>query len=87
LRVAQIGIYILPEEFAEFRRLAPGDAHFAVPYLEWHRLHNATPHQVTVRVGEFRAYCVQIGEQPSFHALAAFAAKIARDEQAGSGKR
>lgn len=78
--MARIGIYIEPDEYAEFALLAPQDAHFAVSYREWLRRESAAPRQVTVRLREFRAYCVQIAEKPSFEVLAAFAAKKAREE-------
>lgn len=78
--MARVGIYIEPNEYAEFGRLAPQDAHFMVSYREWLRRESAAPRQVMVSVREFSAYCLQIAATPSFEALAALAERKAREE-------
>ena len=65
--------------------MLPGAKAFAKTYANWldESFKGVPPVKVvTVHPKEFSLYCLQIGQQPSLHALNAFAAKKARDEAA-----
>ena len=75
----RIGIRILPQDFEGFRALAPADEEFARGFEEWQKRHAIGTRQVTVRPSEFAEFCRCIGQPPSFDALAAYAAAIAKE--------
>jgi hypothetical protein len=69
--------------------MLPGAKAFAKTYANWlgDSVKGVPPAKVvTVQPKEFSLYCLQIGQQPSLHALNAFAAKKARDEAAERSK-
>jgi hypothetical protein len=81
--MARIGLRILARDYDAFKLLMPGEERLRKSYSELvkHRLEedsrpgteNVTA--VTVYPEEFRLYCLQIGQQPSYSVLEAYAAR------------
>ena len=84
--MARIGIHILAGDYATFKALMPSDGNLGKNYSEWmkRRLQeDSRPGErvknITVRPEDFRLYCVQIGQQPNYSVLEAFAVSKSRD--------
>jgi hypothetical protein len=77
----RIAIKILPRDFEAFKKIMPDEPRLGADYREWRRAatESASDKAVTVYPEEFRLYCVQIGQFPSYFVLEAFAVKKGKD--------
>ena len=78
----RIGILISAADYAAFRELMPGEARLGENYADWkqRRLHEDSRtgervKEVPVFPKEFRLYCLQIAQKPSYSVLEAFVVK------------
>jgi len=84
----RIGIQILAEDFAAFKKLMPSEARLASNFEEWIQRRQAEDlmasggvKRVTVRPEEFAAYCREARRKPTYLLLEAFAVRKALSER------
>lgn len=85
--MARIGIDIQGRDYAGFKALMPAEEKLGKNYAEWMQRRfqeDSRPGEsvtsIAVYPEEFRLYCLQIGQKPSYSVLEAFASSKAREE-------
>ena len=84
----RLGVHILPEDFAAFRKLMPNDVRLGKTYEEWKErrrgedlMATGAVEHVTVRPEEFESYCAEARRKPSYFMLQAFAVKKSMEKR------
>jgi hypothetical protein len=84
--MARIGIQILAADYLRFKALLPNEERLGKNYSEWVKrradedsLYPEGVTNVTVLPEDFRLYCLQISQRPSYSVLEAFAVSKSRE--------